>query len=493
MELQPPICPATLHELATLVDRYTGLRFIGPRRKDLARGIQTASRDLGFDSESELIHWILDPSQCAERVLTLAQHLTIGETYFFRDPPLFRFLEEELLPGLMQASAIAGRPIRIWSAGCSSGEECYSIAIAAHRVLGSAAAECVEIIGTDINHQAVQRAREGVYRNWSFRDIPAPDISRYFTPGEGGGKRVSDEIRAMVRFRNFNLGAAPVEPEVPIGLHGCDIIFCRNVLMYLSGPAASKAVTLFSRALVDGGLLIAGPADVTSGSLLGFTAVLNPAGVLFRKDIGTETPLGGAAFPDGLEPPSIKLGTPLNPSPTRDTGAAGDPFSNQESQSLRTGDAWKSNAPGTPASPDNTTASTCDNETQDPKLDRAMLLANRHRLDEALEATGQLLVGDECNVEILYAHATLLVEADRLDEAKRYFARLIYLDPELVAVEIALGHLATRSGVSDHASRHFANAAALLERMPSEAIVRYTGGVAVHHLLPMMRQLVTKH
>lgn len=180
----------------------------------------------------------------------LAEHVLNHETYFFRNQPHLRALRDVLLPEIHRRKP-AGAPIRIWSAGCSTGEEAYSLAITALETLGHAGRP-VEIIGTDLSEAALEKARAGVYRGRSLRQVTPELLERYFTP-HAGGYAVGPAARAVVRFTQLNL----LEP-FPETVRGCDAIFCQNVTIYFRAEARRDLIARFYEWLPPGGLLFLG-------------------------------------------------------------------------------------------------------------------------------------------------------------------------------------------------------------------------------------------
>jgi chemotaxis protein methyltransferase CheR len=202
----------------------------------------------------------------------LIESLTTHETYFFRDRPQLDVLRTEMLPPLIAAARADGsRRLRLWSAGCATGEEAYSLAVVALAALfdaGEAIAANgrvtalpgwrVEVLGTDISGRALETATAGLYgtgRLSSFRDVPSDLLGHFPLAGDGGSRRVSDDLRRMVRFARFNL----LESLPPIA--GCDVVACRNVLIYLTPGAAKRVQEALHRALRPGGCLLLGPTD----------------------------------------------------------------------------------------------------------------------------------------------------------------------------------------------------------------------------------------
>jgi chemotaxis protein methyltransferase CheR len=180
--------------------------------------------------------------------------ITIPETYFFRDRAQFEVLERVVIPEVLKEKTCPGGSLRIWSAGCSSGEEPYTIAmiLAAKREGGESPP--VRILATDLSQAALEAARRGVYGVRSVREVPKDHLKRFFI--QRGEKYFLDEaIKRMVEFRYFNLVTEPY----PCGeMSGWDIIFCRNVTIYFQADSTKKIIHNFYQSLRPGGYLFAG-------------------------------------------------------------------------------------------------------------------------------------------------------------------------------------------------------------------------------------------
>jgi chemotaxis protein methyltransferase CheR len=202
------------------------------------------------------------PEETLERAVVEA--LTTHESTFFRDGHPFEHLRG-LLPQLAARGA-AGERVRIWSAACSTGQEPYSIAMLAQEVLGAQAARRVEILGTDISREVLARAREGAFSQFEVqRGLPIRALMAHFAQ-EGARWRIKPELRAMVRFEEWNLLA---EARV---LGRFDAIFCRNVLIYFDTPTKTRVLDMMARQLAPGGLLYLGAAE----TVIGLTDALSP-------------------------------------------------------------------------------------------------------------------------------------------------------------------------------------------------------------------------
>ena len=235
-------------KVRALLAGYAGVALDPPQCRALEAAI---ARRLAARNEA-LAHYLdqlAAPSGRAEWQC-LTELVLNHETFFFRNQPQLRALSDVLLPEIHRRKP-AGEPIRIWSAGCSSGEEAYSLAIVAHETLGQLARP-VEIIATDLSSVALARARAGTYRGRALRHVSAERLRRFFLPSPDG-YAIEESLRALVRFVAHNL----LEP-FPAELRDVDVIFCQNVMIYFEADTRRELVARFHRVLADGGLLFLG-------------------------------------------------------------------------------------------------------------------------------------------------------------------------------------------------------------------------------------------
>lgn len=182
------------------------------------------------------------------------QTLTIGETYFMREKAHFDLLAGQILPALIQKRRESGNLyLNIWSAGCATGEEAYSLAILLSELLPDIDRWHIHLLGTDLNAQFLASARLGVYREWAFRQVEEAFKRRYFAP-VAGGWRILPQVAGLVSFRLANLLDLMPAPQF-------DLILCRNVLLYFADTNARKAENVFYGALAPDGILLLGHAE----------------------------------------------------------------------------------------------------------------------------------------------------------------------------------------------------------------------------------------
>ncbi|MFZ5468967.1 MAG: CheR family methyltransferase [Myxococcota bacterium] len=205
--------------------------------------------------------------------------LTTHETYFFREPLQLSAFYEELLPLLAKANASARR-LRIWSAGCSSGEEAYTLAML---LLESRRFEGwdVEVYGTDISKRVLATARRAEYGASALRATPASLIERYFLPAGAHRKQVKENARALVSFGHLNLLDAEMSQLVP----RMDVVFCRNVMIYFDAPARKRVLRMFHEKLVEGGYLLLGHSENLISSTADFELVHLESDLVYRRPL----------------------------------------------------------------------------------------------------------------------------------------------------------------------------------------------------------------
>jgi chemotaxis protein methyltransferase CheR len=212
--------------------------------------------------------------------------LTTNETYFFREAFQLKAFTDEIIPEMLAEKEKKGeRSLRIWSAGCSSGEEPYTIAMLLLE-MGFGKGWRVEIIGADISHRVLQQARKAVYGKSSFRATDEAYIRRYFQEQDGGYK-IADKVKELVTISHLNLF-----DQNRLALLGrMDIIFCRNVIIYFDQMAKKKVVEVFYRTLREGGYLLLGHSE----SLMNISTAFMLKHL--RNDMVYQKPHGAGAIP----------------------------------------------------------------------------------------------------------------------------------------------------------------------------------------------------
>ncbi|MBI2553889.1 MAG: hypothetical protein HYV92_05575 [Candidatus Rokubacteria bacterium] len=314
MRLSPEVC----HQARALIASRLGLDFPESRQADLERGLIRACRASSVLGPEAYLAWLAALPDESLEWRRLASHLTVGETYFFRDRALFEALEHQVLPSLMATRRAEGtRRLRLWSAGCATGEEPYSLGILVDRLIPDGPDWALTILATDINAEALEKARRGCYREWSFRETPQGIRDRYFHRRGGETFELDARIRRMVTFAPLNL-AEDGYPSVVTNTSAMDLILCRNVLMYFTREAQRQTAVRLRRGLVTGGWLVVSPSEASAELFSPLVPVNFPGAILYQKEPASDAPLltdFPARLPfvgtsDGLDTPPSPLTVP---------------------------------------------------------------------------------------------------------------------------------------------------------------------------------------
>lgn len=476
-----------LRILSDWVSQHMGLHFPPNRWDDLSLGIAGAAEQFGFPDVLNCIRWLITAPLRDEQIKVLAGQLTIGETYFFREIATFKALEETVLPNLLRVRYEQDHSLRVWCAGCCTGEEPYSIAILLRQLLPDWPEWNITILGTDINPKFIEKARAGIYGSWSFRVTPESFKERYFRPHGEGAFELLPDLKKWVHFHYLNL----VEDNYPSNYNftlGMDVVFCRNVLMYFDGACQEKVVGKFHRSLRDGGWFIPGLTEILEVYRTKFTPVNFPGAVLYQKSPPVKskpaishhwieeaplTPLTPGREPACLEAPADAANrhSCLKPSPL--------------SGSLHPGPALAN--PAVP--PAVRSAEPANGEgTVESLVQRARSLAGGKNLAAAIHCLDRALAMDRLNIQAYYVQGMVFLELGELGRALKAFKHTLFLQPEHILAHVNLAQVAGRQNQFRLRDKHLDNATNLLKRLAPDAVVPEADGLSASHLL----ELITK-
>lgn len=478
-----PISTELLDHVSKYVAERMGLHFPAERRRDLERGLKRAAPELGFnDAESCARRLMLSPLTKAQ-IQTLASHLTVGETYFFRDHTVFEILEGQILPEMIRKRSNTNRNLRIWSAGCATGEEAYSIAVLLRRMLPDIHDWNITILGTDINPSFLRKASQGVYGEWSFRGVPSWVKDGSFRKSGRGSYQLLPEIRNSVSFFYHNL-AEDSYPSLTNNTNAMDIIFCRNVLMYFSRRRQKEVIRKFRNCLVEGGLLIVSPIEI-SAALCTDLAQLNIMGTTFyRKETAAPPSIPVKRFPvEPAERPALPVSFGIqDPSPAASiTGSA--KSEQPKETTVRTPDTYHEalllyGEGSYDDAEEKIKTLLTGRENAGPALALlSRIRANRGGLMEARNLCEKAIAADKMNSGHHYLYATILQELGLAQESSASLKRALYLDQNFVLAHFALGIFALRQGKTRESEKHFENARTALRNYGQDDILPESEGI----------------
>ncbi len=478
-----------------------GLYFPEERWADLERGLGLAAPDFGFEDTAEYGRWLLSSPLTNRQIEALAGRLTVGETYFFRDRNSFDLLEGNILPELIRKRRKAGRYLRIWSAGCATGEEPYSIAILLRRLMPDIGDWNITILATDINTSFLRKAEGGIYSEWSFRDVPSW-VKEGFFRKNGSGFELFPELRKSVSFFYHNL-AEDVYPSLANNTNGMDIMLCRNVLMYFTEAGQRKVIGRLYRCLTDGGWLMVSPAEISLFKSLPQSDAQLPGSTLYRKDVGGKAAFGcdTAVRPIADNPtsgfpstPPFAAGTDLvvpQPLPVSESRES-TPVSREEADPYREALALYEQGCYADAQ-EKISALLAGDISSGPALALlSRIHADQGRLTDALEICERAIATDKLTPAYHYLRAVILLEMGQEDESKTCLNRALYLDQDFVLAHFALGNLARRKGMRRETDRHFNNALSILQSYRPDNIVPESGGISAERMIDVISVALTE-
>ena len=343
-----------------------------------------------------------------------------GETYFFRDHGQMDLLHSRILPELIERRRDT-RTLRLWSAGCASGEEAYSLAMLLDMVLPEQEGWDIFILGTDIDQAALTTARQGAYRKWSFRLVQPSLQQRFFRPNAGGWG-LDERIRRMVTFNAVNLVGEPI----PGGnMQDMDLILCRNVFIYFDAATVAAIANKLSAALRDGGYLMTGHTELIGQRIRNLRTRLFPEGVVYQRE---------QALPTAAPVPPRAAPALARPAPGRPCAAVAGPGAGE-------------------------------------LLALARECADRGEYDRAEQVCRQALAASPLAAGAYFLLAQLAQIRGDFEVARELLEKTLYLDPQSVVVYLELASLCERADNLPRAQTLRRAALDLLRALPGEAAI----------------------
>jgi chemotaxis protein methyltransferase CheR len=412
-------------ELLALVADQSGMVFAANRRAEAEEGIARAMKRAGAAGVDAYLEMIRGDGIGLDG---LVDELTIGETHFMRDPDQLEFVRREVLRPLTRRR---GPGARVWSAGCATGEEAYSLAILLEEEdLGDGAV----VLGTDLSTVALAKARAASYSDYSLRDMQSRFLQDYFRPLQGRRVLV-DRIRSKVRFERLNFVGA--EDYAAAGAFAMDLILCRNVLIYVGREKVGRIAARLFDCLAEGGVLLTAGADPILSEYAPFEVEVTRTGLVYRRP---------RRAPAEAAPPRLAPAATFRPwSP--------------EHARRATYEAPTAGPTALPA------------ESGQEAFERVMGHANSSGAEAAERMAEASLDRHPLDAHLHYLRAALLLSLDRDEEAEREAQRALYLDRSLAIAHFLLGTILRKRGDDALARRAFRNARDLCARRPPDEAV----------------------
>jgi chemotaxis protein methyltransferase CheR len=483
--------------VAQLLRDCAGLSFDESRRDTLAQSVSARMRKKGIREVTDYLDLLLAPEGHAERQLLLDE-VTIPETHFFRNPPQIRALRRHVLPELLRQAADSRR-LRVWSAGCSTGEEPYTVGMLIRELLPESTGWDVEVLATDISAKALAKARTATYAERSFVMTEPLDRQRWFVlDTDGGGFELRDEVRELVRLEQHNLVVDP--PPLPPG--ECDLIFCRNVTTYFDRDTTQRLMQRLLDSLRPGGYLFLGHAETLWQITDAFDLIPLGDAFVYRRPIPGEE--RRRILPDRRTEAELSV---LRVDRRR--GSRGERRSLDDDAAEAA--ALAAAAPGVPdqRSIETVTVSSAGgtrvrriNEAAaamsalaspgDDPLDAVRTALARGRFAEAKDLVDDVISVEPLRAEAHYLHGLALTDMGHDAEAASALRRAVYLDPDGGLAHFLLAGALMRLGETLAAARCYRAAAGALRRQSVDSVAEELGGRTMAELADTAAELAKR-
>ena len=445
-------------ELKDYVVASTGLAYYETRDDDFEERIDRRLRSLGLTNYGTYLTLLHDGVLGQSELDHLIAELTIGETFFFRDERQFDVLRGLIMPDLLRRNR-PRKTMRIWSAGCASGAEAYSLSVVLQdEFRAQTAGWDISILGTDVNRRLLTQAQSGCYEKWALRSTPDEVRERCFV-ADGNHWRIADRYKQGVGFQYHNL----VKHQTPSWLNGLfsfDLILCRNVMIYFDRPTAAAVVHRLHDCLVPQAWLVVGHADHDPNTFRKFEAVSQNGVSVYRKPGGPD--VAGSALPDASA--QAFAGNPV-------LAAAG---------TQNGGGTQEVDPP--PALPAADPATSSGGRPPERFLGEVRSLADAGAWAKAEALCSGLIEEGPLDPIPHFYLALILEQLGRFGEAEKSLRRSVYLDRKFVLAHYHLGLLLVRGGQQRAARQCFANALTLLAGLHETYVFDHGDGICAADL-----------
>ncbi|KAB2954560.1 tetratricopeptide repeat protein [Heliorestis acidaminivorans] len=448
---------ATIEDLQNLIAIKSGLTFSPSQLNTIQNALKERMKIIKISSLETYYALLASNHIDGEKEWSqLYPLITTGESYFFRDKGHFQLLSKHVLPQIIENNKNQ-KKISLWSAGCSTGEEPYSLAILVREILGPNHDWKVKIIGTDINEEALQKARSGIYSEWSFRSIDEKYLKKFFKQKEQW--HLDESIRDSLRFEKVNL-IEDLYPNPSLGIYDIDLIVCRNVFIYFHGQAIQKVLDKFHQTLSPQGYLLTGHAEILSANTEAFQVELFPESHIWkRKNIlhqGTnkkkkkKVPVTTSL----LTMKEFKFQHTLNVNNKK-----------EEKKPLATS-----------------------KEREQGLLDKAREKANHKKHEEAIQYSQEHLQNNPFDASAYYLLGLIYLEQNQQSKAMEAFRKVLYLSPHYINAYIEIGYIYVEQGELRKARKTWEQAIEMLTKAPAN--IKYEGEASLEDLLQSLKTLL---
>jgi chemotaxis protein methyltransferase CheR len=506
-----------------LIAQHTGIKIRPSDQSTLDEKIFSRIKALKLNSPQDYYNLLsASTKKSLQEWENLAILLTNLESYFFRDKGQFTLLRNQLIPEIITRKQ-QQKTIKICSAGCSTGQEPYSIGILLHQLIPDIEQWNIAIFGLDINNDALNKARKGVYNSWSFRSVDPEIKTKYFTMVKEE-YHLADYIKKMVRFKHCNLVNDSLN-QIDVELNSLDLIICRNVFIYFKIQAVNEVVRKFYDLLNPCGFFLSGHAEVAGDAINKFQIKTFPESLVYQRPendltfipsvkpqflLNTNVPIKSndnylleppkvavnnlipEVKPIALNPPLIPTYTPINPvinSPVLPQKPEPLPQKISEKQVLEEADKlFKQKSYQLALEKVQELLKVQPNNLQANQL-IAQIYANQGQYEQASNYCMQALKINSFAVIPHYILSHIADENGDIQEAKRLLKKIIYLDPNFIPAYFELSYIYQQESDLDRLEKTKEVALNLLKKLPQDSTISELGNQSVKQLIYQLENL----
>ncbi len=476
-----------------LVRAKSGLEIPEVRRPDLEKAVLQSMAELSISDPEMLFNHLVNEAEGSFALEGLIARITIGETHFFRNRPQFEALEKYVLPEIIEKRRPIKR-LRMWSAGCATGEEPYSLAILVKQLIPDLSDWNVFILATDINRTALEKAQKGEFGSWSFREVPPEFQAGYFSQ-DGSRFAITPAIRDRVTFAYLNL-IEDGYPSMLTNTQVMDLILCRNVLIYFNETTNRRVVERLYASLSRSGWLVVGHAEPSQSVFHQFLVHNFPGAILYQKPENEEQipapspsafPRAGRPAP-GERPPAKANPLPAIPvrpaqrRPAPPTTSPGRTLPLPPPAEMQSAVALFESGQTDAALGKLTALAGANPGNAWPPFWMAKIYANRLDLENAERWIDIALGLEPLLAPAHYLRGLILQELGRLDQSLEALRSCLYADPQFLLGYFSLAGLLGRLSQTQRALKALKNLEDLLAGQKREAMVPEGDGLTVGRL-----------
>ncbi len=475
-----------------IISRRSGLHLEGKRGGGLMEAVILAFSTSSCHTIDEYCNLLSAPSYQSrielEKLLSL---LTIKETYFFRDMHQFDVLRNFILPEIIRKHQDSDKRIRIWSAGCATGEEAYSIGIILFELIGAIDSWDISVLATDIDNDALTKAKKGEYNKWSFRGVRDEIIERYFTR-DNDVYKIDERFKRLITFSTLNLKEDKY-PSILNSTDNLDLIICRNVTIYFDKETTKEVTGRFYNCLNEGGYLIVGHSEHSSEYYKKFFVKVFPHTIVYQrletsqlhpkkmvmpyKEIQFR---GAVPQPTPLERAALKITTA--PSNIRQTEGSEETNIFQEAVLL-----FKENKYDAAAE------RFAEVLELNPKNARACVMlahvsANKGDMDSAIRWCEEAIKIDNLSLEAYYLLSLIWEEKGDEDKAVSLLKKAVYINAHFALGYFHLGRIYKQQNKDANAKKCFENVREILIKEPDKKLTEGISDAEMRELMDVINR-----